>query len=419
MAKNWVIILVIVACSVSFLVGCNGDEEDVAQVSAIEIVEDRPRGFAPTRIEDPTPVQPLWVTEGQFANLVPSGAETTDGVLATALLELGSSPEIVMMRDAYVPPQFTGGEWIYPSTTPELGETFMALFIEGFENDMLSQVMPFNAAFLYEILQDVNFYFAFQPARFMLTPPGSAALNLRHPQIFVATGGWGNTDRRWFVILSIHEVAHVLGLNESLAELFTEEFIGVPHSAWGPNFQNHSSVLRGVSLHRNVNNLFYDSTFDRTLLRTLEAQGMANVFWYAAFHSNEKYRELWDEHMLEYITFDNLQKARTVYIEAVGYLPEDGGNEMLATRIQNIFGKDANNVAQTLLDTWRIFTSYNTFFEHRDFEYTNEERAEAFELFGSIIEEFLALADEFNLEPKVAVFDNVIRHHQIRFDGRE
>jgi len=98
-----------------------------------------------------------------------------------------------------------------------------------------------------------------------------------------------------FTFVAIHELGHALGLGETLADLFAEEF-----------------TVRSISI-RPDENLAYNSTFDRTLLNLVGP----HLFWDAAFRSNTAYGTLWDAHFSHFLTHNEIQIVRGIFLATI------------------------------------------------------------------------------------------------------
>ena len=164
---------------------------------------------------------------------------------------------------------------------------FRQVLVQGFQQDALLQVQPFNIDFIYEVLQNLVFCFA-------APQPGQRSVGLYISEINAQSSRiWANPDRRTpelFARTVIHELGHAFGLGETLADLMAETFMG-------------QEVSR-----RTQHNLAYNSTFDRILLETV---GVAR-FWAAAYHSNEAFATLWNETFGDIITHAELEIVRGV-----------------------------------------------------------------------------------------------------------
>jgi len=213
-------------------------------------------------------------------------------------------------------------DWVIPALSPNdlrVSADFAETFLHAFSNDSFSQTLPFNDAYLEQLLGNVDFYFATRLNRwywngdyfdFMrLDYPYGGFFNSIENVVFIsATREWTDVFGYRFVFYnrfartSIHEVGHVLGLGESLAHLFEEKFMSL------------DAPLRPGNWER-------DSSFDRALL----AMAGPYDFWTAAFSSNAAYGQLWNMHFGHLFTFADLQMERGLarHMRIEGILPED------------------------------------------------------------------------------------------------
>jgi len=258
--KKWLVVYVIIAIACSATVYQHG----------------RTTGLAP--------LQPLWVTGQEFRNLSPTTGETC-GTLAHTIWQV--HPHVLDITEVYQGARFTLGGFVYPFD-PHHSNRFRQYFLQGFYNDNMRHILPFNFQFMQYILQETDTYFAlpYQGQRY----GGKARVGLNRTNLFVSVSTWPNT----FVNMSLHEVGHALGLGESLTGLFAEEFMGIAYSVQEPIWQR--SLLETYQTGRWSGGIYYNSTFDRSLLGRLEAENRAADFWYAAFHSNAEYAQLWDRY---------------------------------------------------------------------------------------------------------------------------
>lgn len=362
------------------------------------------------------PVQPLWATPG-FKNQNPAGTSGTNGRLAYAMWIARASQSLLLINQGYQGPRRIRFQSIYPYN-PQYSYNFLNYFRRGFYFDSFSQVLPFNAAFIDQVLQDTFVYFARAPFMY----GGRVIGNLGRSDVFINVAGNGG----WFVYTSLHEMGHVLGLGESLSDLFAQEFMGLSYSVTENVPQNRSYVLMqhtGTTvppLFRGTGGIYYNSTFDRTLLRKLESQGRANEFWYAAFYSNKKYGQLWDRYM-QYISFTELQTVRAVYHALWGWMHE---HERYINRVRlpreqfrAFTGQDYNIASIRLLTYWRFIMGER----HPSNATINLDcdnlRANAMQQFSSLTAQFNYFAQANNIQPRAAVLDDAILAHNFRYRG--
>jgi len=163
-----------------------------------------------------------------------------------------------------------------------LAEMFIEVFIQGWEQDDLSRVMPFNSTYLRDLLSAYEIYFAQRARRPENDTLGGVVqyeyrsrakeITLVSLQLFLSTHS--EEDSRIFAYIALHEVGHILGLDESLANLFATSFSG------------GFSRAHRVSMEDTW-------VFDNALRRIIGDE----LFWRAAFTSNEMYESVWDANM--------------------------------------------------------------------------------------------------------------------------
>ena len=352
------------------------------------------------------PNQPLWVHHEEFINSSPAST-TTNGELAEAMLQFHLYLFRAALDEVYQGARFTIRGLVYPYD-PHLSDTFKDHFLQGFYEDDLRHVMPFSYEFLQHLLQDIHAYFAqrYEGQRYW----GLARANLLHTDIFVSI----EMNINHFVYIAIHEMAHAFGLGESLAGLFTEEFMGLHSSIQEPLFQQSILDLPPTFIGQWQGGLYYNSTFDRTLLRKLEAVNRADEFWLAAFYSNLAYAQLWDEHMRHHATFDELQAIRGVY--AAMWNAWDGHNPAMEDKFYAYTGLSRYHATRQIIHNWRIITgehsSLNAWIDIEDEMIINN----ATERFRELVDQFNSFAQIQGIRPKPAVLDRTIRRHHFRYE---
>jgi len=237
-----------------------------------------------------------------------------------------------------------------PRWTPEderLSQEFVRGFIDAASKDSFFGGMPFNIAYMEEILTHYRVYFA----------PGRAAdyagwASAGRREIFVSTP----EDSTAFARTSVHEIAHALGLGEQLAHLWDSEIV---QFQWYYNFD----------LDYSIRSTWYRCTnMDRTLLNKVSPVD----FWRAAFTSNQAYAELWDMHMSHITTFDDMQVARTVATHASGLATSFFGNDIILT---NQIRQDISIAAPITIRTREIHTRggqwHDTSWALQQYQYEN------------------------------------------------
>jgi len=178
----------------------------------------------------------------------------------------------------------------WSESNEQMSQEFLQVLFDAALEDHFMRTMPFNQTFFETLLSRHRFYFA------PVAPGYDGYLGFyRNSDRLIFTAmhhSANNSTNSFFVGTILHEIAHVFGLGESLAHLWSEELRGVTSAEWA-----------GV--------WFRDSSFDRVLLNTVGAAR----FWRSAFSSNQIYGELWDEQLGHIVSFEDMQLARTAATE--------------------------------------------------------------------------------------------------------
>jgi len=187
--------------------------------------------------------------------------------------------------------------WQIPQWTANderMSQEFWQVLFDAAAQDPFLQTMPFNQAFFELLLINHRHYFAHFPQHDFIEYSGFYTSGNRSmfTALFDPHGGpeeWANAA---FAHVAIHEVAHALGLGESLAHLFDETFMGV----------NYARVAGAW---------YRDSGFDRALLNIVGPV----EFWRAALSSTEAYAQLWNRYMSHIASFEDMQLARQAVLQ--------------------------------------------------------------------------------------------------------
>jgi len=344
------------------------------------------------------PPPPPWALQDEWRNPNPTNA-TTCGALANTISEAYRYVRTNGTLMPYQGLQLMEHGWAYPYD-PHLSDVFIQKFLAGFSADSMSQVLPFSTQFLEHTLENTFMYFAFPPTAYRFH--GRAYTSETRSYVFV-----GTANASAFLNLALHEIGHDLGLGESLTGLFAEEFLGLEHSVQDPASQQ--TILNTHQGGSWPGGLYYNSTFDRKLLRKLEAEGRAYEFWYAAFHSNAAYAQLWNRYMSEYMTFRQMQSARALY--AVLINPFGVADRALQDEFREYAGIQIHWVISQIITDWRIIAD------------TNRGNDEARNTALLRLAENMHIVDEFariqNIPPRQAVMDGILNIHRLRYPNYE
>jgi hypothetical protein len=211
---------------------------------------------------------------------------------------------------------------VYWESFPSLSENdirlknmFIDVFANAWDNDTLSQVMPFNSNYIREVLRDVDIYFA------SVSNWGSGFYD-RNPftdinRMFITTRDPRHSAH---AATHIHEVGRALGLNSSLTTLLKHEF---------------DEIYDPLPM-----NMYYTTSFDGALLNTVGAE----QFWRAAFTSNQEYTNLFNNHMPlsldDALIFRSLVNQQQMW-DSERQRYQRAGGRLSSEELGNIMGKFA------------------------------------------------------------------------------
>jgi len=174
-----------------------------------------------------------------------------------------------------------------PYLIPNLRQMFIDAFVQGFSADTFSKTQPFSAQWLQKKLDEINYInFAvshlplFQGAFFQISHGINTATPGTTKLLYLPTA-----TATQFIAISIHEVGHVLGLGESLTELWTSYFV-----------RSRGSF---------TTDWLYYPMFDEPLLERVGH----SIFWREVFTSKNAYVYLWETNFPHFV-FDELIWAR-------------------------------------------------------------------------------------------------------------
>ena len=150
---------------------------------------------------------------------------------------------------------------------------FINIFCRAWDNDTLSQVMPFNSAYIRDVLNGVDMYFAGHSVGISVRGHYYREPARGVNQMFIISNH--SSSPMASLPTYPHEVGRALGLNSSLTVLFSSKYQGIYEplsNRWAIDYAPH---------------------FDYALHNTVGGE----LFWRAAFTSNSEYTELWNRHM--------------------------------------------------------------------------------------------------------------------------
>jgi hypothetical protein len=363
------------------------------------------------RQQTPLVAGPLWVMEGGYANAGQANLEGNGALMQSleafwqqyARHVTANYTGLMPVQDA--PPALRNGIYVVDKG---LSDKARQAISQGFGKDTLR--LPFSQTYLDMLLSNMLFYFALAPEinysgqyvtagneSFVFSKVSERQTQREHPD-------WA---QRTFIQTLLHELGHAMGLGETLTDLFTETIMGFEYSIRGPNAFDYQN-------YQGNGGFAYDSTFDRTLLRALEAQGRGHELWEAAFHSNAAYEALWDEHFSAYATLDELQTARGLYF-ALTY--DTGGGAAGAAAFEQAAGTSVESAGQQMLLDWRMIMGESHPENLHSGAVTEEQRNAAIVRFRRWVEYFASYANSQEIAPQPHVLDIVINTHIIREYG--
>ena len=323
----------------------------------------------------------LWATEPEFRNNNATGDRvTTNRALYNAVSDFWRDyssriPDRVQAIGCFGPTS--------ADVDVELSDKFRRVLIDGWRDESLATVMPFNQAWFEEVIGGVEFVFTREAQDVGLRTDfrgGFYMSGVPKSLVYISDSRQG---RARFVHVAIHEVLHALGLGESLTMLLEREL--------GTN-SNEAFLVGG--------DFDYNPTFCRTLLRHMESLGRTDEFWEAAFHSNAAYRRLWDEHMSQYIGFERLRQ-----LMGFAVLEPD---HVIVERIQGV-GLTQRAAERDVLRAWNIL--------HGGRPPTSEREAYALEILQNLSDNMYAVQgvhSYLSLGAPLAILDFAIANHNHR-----
>jgi hypothetical protein len=357
--------------------------------------------------------QPLWEREEKFKNYQ-KGNFTSNGQMEQSIRNFWQQHARHVNNNYSGLVQDNTGNSVYKNVDLRLNDSTRQSISQGFSRDSVQ--LPFNRAYIDEILGNIYFYFAQIPESRPTGYSGKYVTAWDKSYVFTQVHDtiqyqhdivWIDGIEKSFTNTLLHELGHAMGLGEPLADLFAEEYLRLNYSVQGPNANDYLPISGSGSMA-------YDSTFDRSLLRQLERQGRGYELWEAAFHSNAKYQQLWDEQFAQYVTSNDLNIARRVYFFATS---ESNLIPGLAAQFQQYAGISIERAGQQLLRDWRIINNETHPENPNRRSITETQRQKALEDFKGWIAAFKSFANTHNLPPKPQVLDYVIESHVYRYYG--
>ena len=170
-------------------------------------------------------------------------------------------------------------------------QEFINVFVYGWDNDVISLVMPFNSDFIRTVLARYMIYFASWNPDLFFNGLWKGFPDFNAQFLFIHLVDPMVMSLRAIIqpTVAIHEVGRALGLNDSLTVLFSYMFAG--------------SVNIPIGL---LGRWDYDNRFDRALMYLAGEE----AFWRAAFTSDAAYGVLWDSYLGHVIPYETLMLAR-------------------------------------------------------------------------------------------------------------
>jgi len=275
---------------------------------------------------------PIWYYYSQYRNQFARPAVSNEHFLST----------YEHFIDTQARPNATGRKsqfWIgYGSSVPSLPPANLQLdqgarfaLQSGFSNDEIRHVFPFSVAFFNRHTNVVQNHF-------WVTWDSEGAWGV---YLGSATAVGIRTDMesrdRSHAATAAHELAHSLGLNEHLAHIFDDVMVGFTApvtevtvtfeselwtvNQWGWSPSGEWVILYTTErLEENAHEVYHynyggwgrwdlyrNSAMDWVLM---DLAGSV-VFWEAVFwHDDSRYRELWQQHLGHFVSFETMQLAR-------------------------------------------------------------------------------------------------------------
>lgn len=311
----------------------------------------------------------------------------------------------------------------------EISNHAREILIQGFRDDTLSQVKPFNEDFFVEVLSNIYFYFArlydFQnylgiylivdsdKSHIFVADISGIAYGLIADMLGIEILQLFETDilqisetesiiylsKFWFAHTLLHELGHALGLGESLSDLKAESFLGT-YSRVQLSYMMDLDWIRG---NRAEIEFVYNSSFDRALLNLVGSER----FWTAAYTSNEIYGELWDKYLHNAISHDELQMIRGLIFDVWQERSE------LGEQFENLTGGVSLNwVSRQITGYFKYLTEQ----EQYPPPLVGEAGEDEFARFRRWINILADFAEYHEITPQRSVFDEIIFLHHYRYN---
>jgi len=307
--------------------------------------------------------QALWLEEPRFTATAPAHMNTNNA-LEQSIHRLWYD-HIQPLETLYVPFM----PWFSYNIDDNINALARQAILDGFLQDSVQ--LPFTHEYIEKIINNIYFYFA----RESYFGPGYAGVYRPMPfdhysYIFVEIpeDECDDSNRDWFTLVLLHELAHSFGLAENFADMFAEKMMGLDYAPFA------CCLI-----------LYYDTVMYRDLLRLMQLDGRESEFWQAAFSSNTAFAALWDEYFGQYVTAEELALVRSVS-NWLGHIDE------------------VMDIDYFILYDWNIMMGA-----------PGARRDRVINYFQEGIDFFLILADYYALSPQPHVLERILATHLRRY----
>jgi len=174
---------------------------------------------------------------------------------------------------------------VWPAVNTQLDQGTRQAMQEAFASDSVRHVFPFSTYFFDHRIEQIPAF------HYWVMDDSEGIAGLYNPVQGIAIGVRYGGD--CVAETAAHEFAHSLGLNEHLAHAFDEIISG-----W---------MLRPSWPFDDFRHRLYRSTAMDMVL--MELAGPV-AFWQAVFWSEDRYRELWQQYLEDFVPYETMQLAR-------------------------------------------------------------------------------------------------------------